>query len=319
MNERMREKSPFVKLGMNFIALVLLAVISVMILIVYFNKSLGWFVNNKTVSGESMSARVEKNDADANYYAYVYDVKESTSSQTVVHFTGEGTSDDPAIDNLDILFFDTIFKKRNRYTPAVVRIELSELKYTAGTVTLTLTRDSALPTTETASGKTAPSRYLTSAMRFTAAQGKDWYTYSPATAAADLYNRIDTSLYTYIATDRNYTAGSVSASGTNAYAFHKSNSLIFVDSVNKDGTGALIGMTKADAISLSVPYAASDLLDTDGDGVGDTLNVYLYITYDEDLVENFGVSGISSGGSAVGQIIDLANDLTEMKITLTGN
>ncbi|MBR3646469.1 MAG: hypothetical protein IKN54_08615 [Lachnospiraceae bacterium] len=217
-----------------------------------------------------------------------------------------------------MLFYDTIFKMKNRYTPAVVRIELKKLKKNNGTVKLNIERDTTLPLTESETVGNEivvrPSKYFSSSMRFTLAQGKGWISDSPS--ANQLYSRIDSGLYKRIVTDKSYTPQSIAASDSDAYAFEKGDSKIFVTNVNKDGNGNLVGMTKADSVAIKVDYTAADLIDSDSDSVGDTLNVYLYVTYEEELVENFGVSGVGSSGNAQGQIVNLINDISGMTISL---
>ena len=120
-------------------------------------------------------------------------------------------------------------------------------------------------------------------------------------------------------TDKNYDVARIPASQTDQYAFYKGNSEIFVTNISKNGSGDITGITKSDAITLSVDYTVADLIDSDGDSVADALDVYMYITYDEDLVDNFGMAGISNNGSAVGQVYDMANDIKKMTINFTGN
>ena len=315
-----KKKNIIVLLAGNLLFLVFLFALITFAVITYFNNSLGWFAANKQVEGTGMSIEFDDVDAYVNYYAYIYDVKEAK-----VHYTGEGRVDtgnnniDPAVDNLDVLFYDSIFKRRNRYTPAIIRMELYNMKYTSGTVNVTISRDTSVSTTKTTTSgnetRVTPSENFTSAMRFTLAQGKDWYTYQPETLPDDLYPRVDASLYNYcVGENASYGPASVSASNSEQYSFEKGNSEIFITEVTRNGQ-SITGIEKSSSITLSVPFDSEDLVNT---AEGEALNIYLYLTYDESLIGNFSITGIS-GGSAVGQVIDLANDLTDMSISLSGN
>ncbi len=303
--------------------LLTLALLVVFVFVMISFGSMGWFAQNSRAAGQDMGVNARQNDVEVAYWVYLYDMVNSTQSTPVVHYTGEGLANDPTFNRFDIPYFDTIFKNRNRYTPAVIRMQLTELQTTSGTVSLSLKRDTALPTMQNVSvggvEKTMPAPFLSSVMRFTAAQGKGWYSYAPATAPVDLYQRLDASLYQRIAVDKDYTPRTVGASQTDPYPFEKGTSGVFVSSVATDANGAVTGVEKTDELVLTVPFDATDLVDTDGDGTADALNVYLYITYDEDLVDRYEISGIQSGGTTIGQIIDFASDLTEVTVSVSGS
>ena len=278
------------------VLLIFLAVfISVTIYIAY-NMSFGWFVNAKKLNGDGMAAAINTPEATAEYFAYVYDVKEET-----VHYTGEGRTDengvniDPTIYDLDMQFHDTIFERRNRYTPAIVRIRLSnvdEAYLNGGTVHLTIARDTSIAAYDhSAANGYALNEYFTSIMRFSLANNGSWYNANAVT----LYNNLDSALYTKIVTNKDYTPAASSAVFT---------------TVEKSGS-TISSITKANSITISADYTAADI----SNGY---IDIYLYITYDTGLVNEFEHSnGIDTTSTAVGKITTMKNDLATMTVSLS--
>ena len=156
--------------------------------------------------------------------------------------------------------------------------------------------------TITQSGNTIPNSILTNAIRFTVAQSKNWY----STDISSMFSVIDSSLYPFIVENENYTAGTYQ--DIQQQQFQKGTSKTFVYDVQTDN-GRLVSLSKTDYITLSVPFSQSDIVDGD-------LNIYLYLTYDKQLVDYFGVSGIISNGSTIGQVLNLQNDLSSMIISI---
>ena len=291
------------KILYSAVSMLLILALLVLSVFVYLNSSFGWFATNKTTDGNGQDIEIEKFEAQARYYVYIYDSKESTSTTSVIHYTGEGLQTDPSITSIDMQFYDTIFKKRNRYTPAIIRIELYELQKTSGTVNVLIKRNTSVSSTVTSGDKVLPSNYLTNAIRFSISQSKHWYN----SDASALFTSIDSTLYQEIVENEDYTSGQ--EQDINGDAYMKGNSEIFVSSFSSNN-GSLTSFTKSDYISLSVPFQQSDI-------VNNTLNIYLYLSYDKDLVDCFGITGISSNSSAIGQTVDLQNDIDELLISIT--
>jgi hypothetical protein len=272
--------------------LVLLFSVICLTLVIMMDPSFGWFSRNLETDGNGAETVLQAEDAVADYYAYIYDVKD-----IAVHYTGEGRTDDegesidPTIENLDMQFHDTIFLQRNRYTPALIRIRLQDIRLdrrSGGTITLTLRRDTSIPEYTTENERMYLNEYLTSIMRFTLVQNDTWYNADAET----IYTNADDALYTKIVTNENYApAGS---------------SEVFT-TTTKDGH-VLTSVSKEDAITLSVDYSAADAEDGE-------LDLYLYVTYDGTLTENFrNTAEISTIISTVGQIVTMGNDLASMTI-----
>ena len=278
------------------VLLIFLAVFISVTIYTAYDISFGWQARNRKVSVTAETVKVDAPEATAEYFAYVYDVKEET-----VHYTGEGRTDengvniDPTIDDLDMQFHDTIFERRNRYTPAIVRIRLSnvdEAYMNGGTVNLTITRDTSVAAFDHSDAHGyALNEYFTSIMRFSLANNGSWYSANAVT----LYNNLDNALYTKIVTNKNYTPAGSSAVFT---------------TVEKSGS-TITSITKANSITISADYTAADI----SNGY---IDIYLYITYDTDLVNEFEHSnGIDTTSTAVGKITTMVNDLATMTVSLS--
>ena len=277
------------KLFGSFAATALLGIIVTLTLVMYLNFTLGWFSNNRNVTGSGMGVRIESIDAEADYTVYIYNAKEQR-----VEYTGDSyPTDDPEIGDFKMQVHDVIFKSRNRYTPAVVRIHLSNIKEEyrgGGTLNITLTRDTSKAaydydeSTETQ----MLNEYSTSVLRFTLARDSSWY----SSNAKTLYFNLDAALY------NNILAG--------IYTGVKSD--VFTEVT---GTGAGTEITKAESIVLSLAYTASDV-------VNGEMDAYLYITYDQELVDKFEQSsGIDTTGTTVGKISTMADDIDEIVVSFS--
>ena len=245
-----------------------------------------WFSMNKGVNTSAMNTRIESFEAQAEYTVYLFDSKAGE-----VNYTGKnGDETDPTIMALDVPFYDTIFKQRNRYTPVVIRIALSGVKLPEGTVIIKLDRNTAL-------SRPDGSGYFTDLMRFTIVKGTSFYDED----ADELYENVDGTLFPLLEND-SYTEDSID----NRTLF-KGPSKVFD---TRDYENASQGNTEDyDYITLSLPYGAADFVD----GV---FNVYVYITYDEDLVDSF--SGFGNV-TTIGHWVDMINDISRMEIAFTPN
>ena len=270
----------FIRLIPQFALLLVTALTLTFGVIFYFNSSLGWFAANKEVDSNAMGVKSETIDAEAEYIVYIYNAKEAR-----VEYTGDSyPTDDPEIDNLRMQVHDVIFRSRNRYTPAIVQIRLTNISedYASGGVAnVTLVRNN-----EPAYDSGGIKELLTSIMRFTLAQNKNWYDAD----ADELYSNIDDALYSAV-TNNTYT-GSTG---------------VFTTITTSGNT--ITGATKLNELTLSVPYAASDI-------VNGHLDLYLYITYDVTLVGHFESASGITGGTTVGSLIPFGNDLTAIRISL---
>ncbi len=257
-------------LGVIFILLLLSAIIM-------YDPALGWFARNVRVKAQNTEVVVAQDAAHAEYECYVYLAKESAVEVQ-------------DLDALDLQPYDMIFSRRNRYTPAIVRIELSDISYqyaSGGTLNVTLKRNTLLP-------NNVLDDYFTSIMRVTAVVGNTYYSADPDT----LYTNLDTALYTTVkAYPENYSSAS---------------SKLFTTVTG--GTGTDLDpyvYLKADVISLTVPYTTADMN-------GSVLNLYLYLSYDESLVHKYqAAEGIDTNSTVVGRTVPLPNDVKSIAIAFS--
>ncbi|MCR5837872.1 MAG: hypothetical protein K6G88_15345 [Lachnospiraceae bacterium] len=284
------------KLYSHFLVLLLLLIASIVLMIIIFNGAIAWLVANKQTNTSGMQVSIKKSDAVADYYVYIYDVKEDD-----VHYTGQTvnkngiaiTFSPPTLQSLEMQFFDTIFRLKNRHTPAIVRIRLTDLAeewINGGNVSITLKRDTSIPEYTTENGDKKLNEYLTSMMRFSLAQDKDWYNADAIT----MFNNVDSVLYPKIVTNRNYNPSGSSAVFTTVTT---SNDVI-------------TNISKTDDITITTSYEASDI-------VNGYLDVYMFITYDENLVNKYDLSNMNIEGTAVAHVTTLENDLELLSVSFS--
>ena len=277
-------------------------VLSILVILLFCNMAFGWFSENRLADGRGTHIDADAVDARADYIVYLYDSKDSD-----VHYTGQTvdkngraiTFTPPTINTLDMQFHDTIFVQRNRYTPAVVRIHLSDINErwrSGGTISVKLDRDTAIPPCAVTEGTPQLNEYFTSVMRFTLAQNNAWLDDQNFTSGMlNTYYNLDNALYTKIVTNKDYTPASSSAVFT---------------SITASG-GTVTAITKSDSVTVSIPYQASAI-------VNGELDVYLYITYDTDLVHQFEQeAGIDTSDSSVGKITTMVSDLTRLTVSFS--
>lgn len=276
----------------EIVGLILLGLFVVVALLLYFNSAFGWFAMNKEVDGDSMAVTAYQDDVEAEYSHYYYDAKNAT-----------GVGED-SITDIQVPQYDLIFRQRNRYTPAVIRVALTgeEDLPESGTISLTVGRNLAATITtdegtiNNGSELPALNNLFSSLMRLTIVKGASIYSADPST----LYRNIDNLPY-----GNNSTLYEVIKSQT----ANNSTTNVFTTVTGDEGDPDRY--TKADSVTLSIDYTAADWNDMDGDSVNETLNIYVYVTYDETLLREYGAYDATLNGdiTSVGQVIKLSNDL----------
>ena len=219
--------------------------------------SLAWFTMNRRTGVDDLGMSLTVDDTVAVYNVYMYDLEK-----------GEGTDKNADgsklnIANLDLNQYDTIFKVYNKYTPAFAKIEL--LRNTSmpknGTVYITITRND--------QDKTAlfPSAFSSSVLRFTGFVVEDKADLAKTTPD-DLYSFINDSKFRDVETYLNNDG------------VDRPHSATFVDVV---GTAEDHTHQKTNSITIEVTYT-EDAWYFNDDGA-EVLNVYLYMTYDVQLIK----------------------------------
>ena len=252
--------------------------------------SVAWFTINRQASVDKLGMSLAVDNTSAVYKAYMYNLE-----------NGKGTDENPdgtplTIEGLDLNQYDTIFRAQNKYTPAFAKIEIvkSSSMSKSGTVFITIERNS--------NEKTDPpqSEYSSSVLRFTAfiIKGKSDIT---KTTADELYTFINSKerfeeVETYFQSDHE----------------ERPHSKTFV-TVNGEGAGHT--HVKSNTITLSVDYTEEDdvwYVNQDGH---EAMNVYLYVTYDVELVDCYMDEHSGGGVSLDDNTFYSKNDLKRISVS----
>ena len=223
--------------------------------IMFIVPSFAWLTLNRKTNVDEMGMSLAIDDTNAVYEAFMYNLK-----------TGKGTDVDPDngeklnLTNIDLNQYDTIFKGQNKYTPIVARIVLirNQSMPRTGTVYLTVERN-----VQENEG-TKLNAFSSSIVRFTTFILPD---HEDVTMGPDaLYSHVNT------ITRFDEVEGYVGNERKNSKTF-----------VNVHGEGVDHYHTKNPSLTIEVDYT-EDHWYPKGDGT-EALYVYLYITYDVQLVE----------------------------------
>lgn len=278
--------------SMSLTALALLIILCIVICSII---SLGWFANNKRISALGMYASAEEFDAKATYTAYVYNAKTNELIVNSSEFSAPNFVNLVGSDGfLKLMPFDMIFKMRNRYTPAIVKIHLYDIKEefrTAGTVNVKLDRGiSGLENANTLGN------YASSTMRFSLVTG----TYHNNSVLSGISNKnivepsinaelpgIFESVYRYVNSYPLPTTSFTSYSGSGPYSYSEQSS-----------------------ITLSVSYTTANM-------VNNELDLFMYINYDEDIIFQKLPTGIGYDTTVIGQIDEILNNIEKLTISFS--
>ena len=197
------------------------------------------------------------------------------------------------VTNIDLNQYDTIFRAQNKHTPAFARIEIvrNESMAKNGTVTITIDRIS----NETTNAEL--SAFSSSILRFTAFIIED---------KGDVGMTDPEALYNYINTKERFEK-------VESFRYNdKQNRPFSTTFVSVEGDGEGHTHVKSDSITITVEYNESMwYLNGDGD---ETLNVYLYMTYDVQLIECYMDEHSGGGISLDDNSVFFENDLKKVTV-----
>ncbi|MCR5458002.1 MAG: hypothetical protein K6F14_07990 [Clostridiales bacterium] len=278
-----------------------LQLISLVLLTACFvTSTLAWVSLNENNQSNQMKMNVDydKFYVEATYYKFnaKEQVVESSSNLTDIHFNQ----------------YDLVFRSRNRYTPIVAAIKMTgeDLPKESGTIGLLISRDASVSgSQEDSNGVLKMAQNFSTIMRVTAFVGESYYSSDSKT----LFKKVDSEI--------NY-------SQARAQTGNVSNSKIFtsVDVIDSNGTMIFREVNCRD-IQIDISYTSSDFNDVDGDGIKESLFVYLYITYDEGydgtnyngllglFQKTSDTLGISATGDISEQSLLFKNDLISIKVS----
>ena len=199
------------------------------------------------------------------------------------------------IANLNMNQYDTIFSVQNKYTPAFAQIQITRNKSmpASGTVLITIDRDTDIASFDS-DGKLA--ERISSILRFTAIIDS---------TKNDLTMTDANTLYGHINSDTRFNE-------IKKYEGALDSSKTFI---SVHGAGAGHTHEKADTITISVPYTQGDwYLD---EQENHTLNVYLYMSYDVQLIECFIKEHSGDKISLDDTTYEFENDLKKVAVSYT--
>lgn len=248
--------------------------------------SVAWFTLNRKTNAEEMGMGLSIDDTTAVYKAYMFDLE--TMEGTNLHPDGTELN----VTNIDLNQYDTIFRTQNKYTPVVVQIQIvrNTSMSESGTVFITIERES---TEALATG--GLDMFSSSVVRFTALIDSD----------EDCIGITDPdTLYRHINTEERF--DTVESYVGNDMA----NSKTFV---TVEGEGADHTHGKVNSITVSASYTANDWFENEEHNM--TMNVYLYLTYDVQLIECFMAEQTGGGISLDDNVYFFENDLKRISVS----
>lgn len=252
--------------------------------------SYAWVFENRAVKHINPPINLENDDTTATYGVYKYDPKLGKGMNTDIN------GNPYSITDIDINPYDLIFLSRNRYTPVFARVEVKRHSSMpkSGTIYLTITRK--LDNNDSVGSEL--SKYSSSLIRFTA-KVDNTYDVNPDT----LYTAIDEVMY------QNTKSYVTSANDTSEHDYDDFSKTF----MTAQKSGEMYTFTKSETITLEMNYEESNWSMID-----ETLNIYLYMTYDEGLIEMY--KNTSNLKIEVGKenIIDFENDFDTIKVSYQG-
>ena len=249
--------------------------------------SFAWLTLNRKAGVGEMGMALAVDDTNAVYQAYMYDLKNGKGTNK----SADGT--DLNITNIDLNQYDTIFKGQNKYTPVFAKIILirSQSMPKSGTVHITVEReDSGIDLQSLTSFSSSIVRFTT----FIMSDKSDINITDPAL------------LYDHISTVERFKAIEL-YSGND-----RTDSKTFV-AVHGEGAGHT--HSKSNSLTVSVDYQETDwYLNSEND---EALNVYLYITYDVQLVKCYMDENTGGELSLDDNSVFFENDMKKVSVSYT--
>ena len=249
--------------------------------------SFAWLTLNRKAGVGEMGMALAVDDTNAVYQAYMYDLK-----------NGKGTNksddgEDLNITNIDLNQYDTIFKGQNKYTPVFAKIILirSQSMPKSGTVHITVERE------DSGIDLQSLTAFSSSIVRFTTFIMSD---------KSDINITDPALLYDHISTVERFKAIEL-YSGND-----RTDSKTFV-AVHGEGAGHT--HSKSNSLTVSVDYQETDwYLNSEND---EALNVYLYITYDVQLVKCYMDENTGGELSLDDNSVFFENDMKKVSVSYT--
>ena len=249
--------------------------------------SFAWLTLNRKAGVGEMGMALAVDDTNAVYQAYMYDLKNGKGTNK----TADG--EDLNITNIDLNQYDTIFKGQNKYTPVFAKIILirSQSMPKSGTVHITVERE------DSGIELQSLTAFSSSIVRFTTFIMSD---------KSDINITDPALLYDHISTVERFKAIEL-YSGND-----RTDSKTFV-AVHGEGVGHT--HSKSNSLTVSVDYQETDWYINSENN--EALNVYLYITYDVQLVKCYMDENTGGELSLDDNSVFFENDMKKVSVSYT--
>lgn len=248
----------------SFVYLAVLSVVIVLSCIAFLDKSLAWFSSNSRVTADGMDIKLNSDDSVGISRIRVYKVNEDNNSATLY-------DNPPASELKDILTlnqYDSVFAEKRENTPIIIITTLENFKSgeQAATLTVTFSLKEQTGYTTTVESKQVLMPYISNFINVCCSS-------DPSLSVAD---RIPDEYYKYA---RDWLLSpSVSLSSQRFVSYTGS------------GNSTIVG-TKENTLTFSLEKPAGQT----------TLDVYLLLSYDENLIAKF-VNDNDKGIGSVGEL-----------------
>lgn len=257
--------------------------VTVILLSLIITSSFAWIAYSRKTNASDITMGLAVDDTNAEFEAYIYSMESESGINSI---DGQKLT----LTNLVLNRYDTIFRAQNIKTPAFSKITITrhDMMPKSGTLYITINR-------RANENQTEPLPPVTSSIiRFTTFIVRD-HSDVNITDADELYNAINT-------TQRFDDVEEIKGNAT-------PESQTFV-TITKNGEETTYN--KADTVVLSLNYSDTDWYKADG---LDLLNVYVYITYDVELVKSYIAEKDNGRISLDDNIVKFTNDLRKISIS----
>ena len=272
--------------------------------------SFAWLTLNRKTAVDEMGMGLAVDDTSAVYEAYMYDLEKGAGTnlhkEIIVDENGTSTvkTEPLTITNIDLNQYDTIFKGQNKYTPVFAKIVLvrSEAMPKTGKVYITVEREE-----KSAQGEGALTKFTSSIVRFTGfvIPDKADLEVGKNLTAEEYAEKYPEELYSFISDEKRFKE-------VEGYTENKTNSKTFVNVIHDEANGTHTH-TKSTSLTLEVDYEENDWYKNADNN--DTLNVYLYITYDPTLVNCYMEEHSNGELSLESNLIFFDNDMKKVSVS----
>ena len=288
--------------------------------------SVAWFTLNRQTNANQMGMELAIDDTTAVYKAYMYNLDLGAGTDLVYGEDGNPEKDKNNenvyldITNLDLNQYDTIFRAQNKYTPAIAKIEITGNNSMPknGTVHITING----PEPKTTHSSIEQDKLVSSILRFTAlifpADQTTEVEVGDETVETNICKLDAKHLYDFISLDKRLT----DSNGNAVSQFDvvekmvgnedkSSQTFVTIEAIEGAENGAH-NHVKSDSITVSIDYDESMWHEEDNKYI---LCVYLYITYDANLIKCFMETAENGSVSLDDDSVKFENDLEKISVS----